>query len=91
MAKPIRTNRQGAVTSNKEVGTTKTLVIHTPNRQATPTLHNPLRHNKPTEDDSNREATETIMVKLRRRMHLVQARPAAATVRPMLGFFWDEN
>ena len=89
MAKPIHTNRLGAVMSSKEVVTIKTLAIHMPNQQATPTLHNPLRHNKPTEDDSNREATETIMVKLRQRMQVVQARPAAATVRPILAFFWD--
>lgn len=77
--------------SSKEVVTTKMLAIHTLNKQATPTLHNPLRHNKPTQDDSNREATETIMVKLRQRMQVVQARPVAATVRPMLAFFWDES
>ena len=77
--------------NSKEVVMIKTLAIHTPNKLVTPTLHNPLRHNKPTEDDSNREVTETIMVKLRQRMQVVQARPAAATVRPMLGFFWDEN
>ena len=91
MAKPIHTSRQGAVMSSKEVVTTKTLVIHMPNKQVTPTLHNPLRHNKPTEEDSNREATEIIMVKLRQRMQVVQARPAAATVSTILGFFWDEN
>ena len=91
MAKPIPTSRQGAVMSSKEVVTIKKLAIHTPNKRATPTLHNPLRHNKPTEDNSNREATETITVKLRQRMQVVQARPAAATVRPMLGFLWDKN
>ena len=91
MAKPIHMSRQGAVMSSKEVVTTKMLAIHTPNKQVTPTLHNPLRHNKPTEDDSNREATETVMVKLRQRMQVVQARPAAVTVRPMLGFFRDES
>ena len=91
MVKQIHTSRQGAVMSNKAVVTTKTLAIHTPNKRATPTLHNPLRHSKPMEDDSNREATETIMVKLRQRMQVVQARPAAATVRTMLAIFWDEN
>ena len=91
MAKPTHTSRQGAVMNSKEVVTTKTLATHTPNKQAIPTLHNPLRHNKPTEDDSNREATETIMVKLRQRMRVVQARPVAATVSPVLGLFWDEN
>ena len=91
MAKPIHTSRQGAVMSREGVVTTKTLAIHTLNKQATPTLRNPLRHNKPTEDDSNREATEIIMVKLRQRTQVVQARPAAATVRPMLEIFRDES
>ena len=91
MAKQIHTSRQGAVMSSKGVVTTKMLATHTPSRRATPTLHNPPRHNKPTEDDSNRGATETIMVKLRQRMQVVQARPAVATVRPMPAFFWDEN
>lgn len=90
MAKPIHTSRQGIVTSSKEVATIKTPAIHTPNKQATPILHNLLRHNHPMEGDSNREATRVDMVKLRQRMVpalpilAVRVRPPAATVRPML-------
>ena len=90
MAKPIPTSRQETDTSSKKVATTKSPVIHTPNKQATPTLHNPLRHNKPMEGDSNREATILDTVKLRQRMAAalptqpVRVRPAAATVRSML-------
>lgn len=89
MAKPIPTSRQAIGTSSKEVATIKRPAIHTPNKQATPTLHNPLRHSKPMEGDSNREATRVDTVKLRQRMAAalliqpVQVRWAAATVRSM--------
>lgn len=89
-AKPIPTSRQETDTSSKKVATTKSPVTHTPNKQATPTLHNPLRHNKRMEGDSNREATIVDTVKLRQRMAAalptqpVRVRPAAATVRSML-------
>lgn len=58
MAKPIRT-------SSKEAATIKRPAIHTPNRQVTPMLHSLLRHNKPMEGDSNREATRVDTVRLR--------------------------
>ena len=90
MAKPIHTSRQVIVTSSKEVATIKTPAIHMPNKQATPMLHNLLRHNHPMEGDSSREATRVDMVKLRQQMApallilAVRVQPAAATVRPML-------
>ena len=85
MAKPIHMSRRGTVTNSKEVATTKMPAIHTLSKQAILTLHSPLRHNKPTEDDSNREATKIGTVRLRQRMQVVQVRPVAATVRQMLG------
>ncbi len=90
MAKPIPMSRQEIDTSSKEVATTKRLAIHMPNKPATPTLHNPLRHNKPMEGDSNREATRVDTVKLRQQIlaalliHRVQVRRAAATVKSKL-------
>lgn len=89
MAKPIPTSKQGADMNSKGVAMTKRPATHTPNKQATLMLHNPLRHNKPMEGDSNREATRVDMVNLRQRMPValliqpVQARLAAATVRSM--------
>lgn len=73
MAKPIHTNRQGTVTNSKEDATSKTPAI--------PTLHNPLRHNKPMEGDSNKGAPKVDMVRLRRRIQVVQVRPTVVTVR----------
>ena len=57
MAKPIHTSSQKTVMSSREVATTKMPVTHTPNKQATPTLHSPLHHNKPMGVDSNKGAT----------------------------------
>lgn len=90
MAKPIRTSRQGTDTNSKVAAMSKTLATHTLNKQATLTLHNPLPHNKPMEDDSNRAVTIVDMVKLRQRAAValliqpVQVRRAAATVGSML-------
>ena len=90
MAKPIPTSRQGIDMSSKEVATTKRPVTHTPNKQATPTLQSPLRHNKPMAGDSSREATRADTVKLRQRVvaalliQPVQVRRVAATVRSIL-------
>ena len=89
MARPIPMSRQGTVTSSKAAAMSKRPVIHTPNKQAIPMLHNPLRHNKHMEGDSNKEATKVDMVKLRQRMAValliqpVQARRAAVMVRSM--------
>lgn len=91
MAKPIHTSRQGIVTNSKEDATTKMPATHTPNKQAIPTLHNPLRHNKPTEDDSNKGAPKVDMVRLRRQIQVVQVRPTVATVRQISRTFEDEN
>ena len=90
MAKPIPTSKQGTDMSRKEVATTKRPATHTPNKQATPMLHNLRRHNKPMEGDSNREVTRVDTVNLKQRMSValliqrVQVRRAAATVRSML-------
>lgn len=90
MAKPIPTSRQGTDMSSKMAATTKTRATHTPHRQATPTLHNPLRHNKLMEGDSNKEAMKVDTAKLRQRvavaLHIqpVLVRRAAVTVRSML-------
>ena len=87
MAKPIPMSRQETDMSSKEVATTKRLATHMPNKPATPTLRNPLRHSKPMEDDSNREATRVDTVRLRQQIpaalliHPVQVRRAAATVK----------
>ncbi len=66
MAKPIPTSKQGIDTSSKEVATIKKPVTHMLSKRATHTLHNPLRHNKPTEGDSNRVTTRADTVKPRR-------------------------
>lgn len=90
MAKPIHT-------SSEEVATMKRPVIHTPSRQATLTLHSLLRPNKPTEGDSNREATRVDTVRLRQRVAAapliqpVQARPVAAMVTSTLGLLRGED
>lgn len=90
MAKPTHTSRRETVMNSKEVATTKKPETHTPNKQATPTLRNPLRHSKGTEGDSNKAAMTIDTVKLRQRLvvalHIqgVQVRPAVATVRPIL-------
>ena len=89
MAKPIPTSKQETDTSSKEVAMTRRPATHTPNKQATPTLHNPLRNNRPMEGDNNREATRIDTVKLRQRLvaalliRAVQVRQAVATVRTM--------
>lgn len=83
MARPIPMSRQGTVTSSKEAAMSKRPVIHTPNKQAIPTLHHPLRHNKHMEGDSNKEATKVDMVKLRQQMAaalLIQPVPARRAV-----------
>lgn len=86
MAKPIPTSKQGTDTKSKGVATTKRPATHTPNKQAIPMLHNPLRHNKPMEGDSNREVTrvDTVRMAVALLIQRVQVRRAAATVRSML-------
>lgn len=98
MAKPIPTSRQETVTNSKEVAMTKMPATHTPNKPATPTLHNPLRNNRLTEGDSNKEVTRIATVKLRQRLVVAlrirpeQVRQAVATVRQMQWtFFWRTN
>ena len=92
MAKPIPMSKQAIDTNRKEIATIKALAIHMPNKQATPMPHNPLRHNRPMEADSNRETTIVDTGRLKQRMvavlHIQAVRPPAATVRRMNG---DDN
>ena len=89
MVKPIPMSRQETATSSKEAAMTKMPAIHTLNKQATLTLHNPLRNNRLTEGDSNKEVTRIATVKLRQRavaalrIRPEQVRQVAATVRQM--------
>ena len=88
MVKPILMSRQGIITSSKEVAMTRMLGIHTPNNQAIPMPHNPLRHNQRMEGDSNRGTTTIDTGKHRLRpvaTRVIQVVPlAVATVRKTL-------